>query len=442
MNFICVLKNTFRLAERALGKTFSGILAMVCVLSLVAAGTTQAQTATAAKSASSTEAMTQAPNKGGVAATGGRLGIVKEKPAAGRFVKIAGGYMVPYKAKIPGTDIEFEMMPIPGGKFTMGSPDDEDDRREDEGPQFTVSVEPFWMGKHEVTWLEYKRFMEMDHLFKVLDRKKVRKMLDVFDVDAVTAPSPLYKPEVTYAAGESDDQPAATMSQYAAKQYTKWLSRTADDFYRLPTEAEWEYACRAGTTTPFYFGEDDTDLEDHAWLANNSDEERHAVGQLKPNPWGLHDMYGNVAEWVLDAYNEDGYTHVEAGAELDVTKAFAKPEEVYGRVVRGGSFELEIEDCRSAARIGSEEEWKTEDPNFPQSPWWYTDMPGTGVGFRMMRPLTPPKTLEARDEFWKADVEEIEENARSRMESNGKGSLGKVDQQLVGEIDKLDDKDK
>lgn len=373
-------------------------------------------------------------------AAGERLGIVKEKPASGPFVEIEGGFMVPYTTTIPGTDIQFEMVPIPGGKFTMGSPEDEDDRRDDEGPQFTVKVAPFWMGKYEVTWKEYKRFMAMEKIYKTLDQKKIRKMLDKFDVDAVTAPSPLYEPTFTYSAGEGPDQPAATMSQYAAKQYTKWLSRMSEDFYRLPTEAEWEYACRAGTTTAFYFGDDSDELEEHAWLIDNSDEERHDVGQLKPNPWGLYDMYGNVAEWVLDHYNEEGYTHVEEGAEVDTEKAFAPPKEIYGRVVRGGSFELEVEDCRSAARLGSEEEWKLEDPNFPQSPWWYTDMPGTGVGFRLMRPLTPPATLEAMDKYWKADIEEIESNARNRMESNGKGSLGSVDKSLIDDIKKLSDK--
>ena len=89
------------------------------------------------------------------------LGIVKEKPTSGRFVEIEGGYMVPYTATIPGTEIQFEMIPVPGGKFMMGSPEDEDDRRDDEGPQFEVSVEPFWMGKHEVTWLEYKKYMQL-----------------------------------------------------------------------------------------------------------------------------------------------------------------------------------------------------------------------------------------------------------------------------------------
>ena len=91
-----------------------------------------------------------------------KLGVSSEQPAEGPFVKIDDGFMVPYKATIPGTNTTFEMIPVPGGTFTMGSPEDEEGRSQDEGPQFEVVVKPFWMGKHEVTWDEYKRFMDMD----------------------------------------------------------------------------------------------------------------------------------------------------------------------------------------------------------------------------------------------------------------------------------------
>ena len=138
--------------------------------------------------------------------------------------------MVPYTATIPGTKIQFEMIPIPGGKFLMGSPEDEEDRRDDEGPQYEVSVEPYWMGKYEVTWLEYKKYMQLDKVFKALNGKGLRKVDTDNEVDAVTAPSSLYDASFTYSAGEADDQPAATMTQFAAKQYTKWLSLMAGDF--------------------------------------------------------------------------------------------------------------------------------------------------------------------------------------------------------------------
>ena len=363
-----------------------------------------------------------------------RLGVAAEQPAAGPFVKIDGGFMVPYTATIPGTEIKYQMVPVPGGTFTMGSPEDEEGREECEGPQFEVVVKPFWMGKHEVTWGEYQRYMDMDFVFKELNRSKVRAKLEEFSVDAVTAPSELYDPDFTYSAGEESDQPAATVSQFAAKQYTKWLSVTSKDFYRLPYEAEWEYACRAGTKTAYSFGDDVDELEDHAWFVENSDEERHTIAEKKPNAFGLFDMHGNVAEWVLDAYNEKGYTHLKAGQKYTVEETFNKPKTVYSRVVRGGSWELDDVQCRSAARLASDEEWKTEDPNVPKSPWWFTDSPGLGVGFRLIRPLEVPKTLKAKNEFWKPDNEEIAENAAARIDGNGRGALGTVDEKLPAEM--------
>lgn len=366
------------------------------------------------------------------------VGIVAEQPAEGPFVKVDNGFMVPYTAKIPGSEIEFSMVPIAGGKFTMGSPDDEDDRGDNEGPQFEVTVEPFWMAKHEVTWAEYKKYMSMDEAFKQFREKGLRRVTAKNRVDGVTAPSSLYDPGFTYSAGDDDDQPAASMTQYAAKQYTKWLSLLTESFYRLPTEAEWEYACRAGTTTAYYFGDDADLLDDHAWHIDNSDDERKTVGSLKPNPWGLYDMYGNVAEWVLDEVVEEGYTHVEAGASVTAEKAFRKPTKVESRVIRGGSFELEVEFCRSASRIGSEDnEWKDEDPHFPKSPWWFTSSPGLGVGFRIMRPYKAPETRELRDEFWKADVKAIVLSSRKRIYEEGKGADGTVDPKLPGELKKF-----
>jgi len=362
------------------------------------------------------------------------LGIVKEKPSEKPFVEIEGGYMVPFTATIPGTEIKYKMIPIPGGKFKMGSPDDEEDRLDDEGPQFEVTVEPFWMGQYEVTWQEYKKYMNLYPEFQAVQRQGMRIVTADNKIDAVTAPSPLYEPTHTFAEGEADEEPAATMTQFAAKQYTKWLSKTSNDFYRLPTEAEWEYACRAGTTTAYYFGDDPDDLEDHGWFLDNADEARQEVGLFDPNPWGLYDMYGNVAEWVLDEYNEDGYTHVKEGASVTVEEAYRKPTKVFPRVVRGGSFELSPEECRSASRLGSEDEdWKYEDPNIPKSPWWYTDTPAKGVGFRLLRPLKAPKSEEEQNAFWKADFDSILENAKGRIKAKGLGAYGIVDEKLPQE---------
>ncbi len=357
-------------------------------------------------------------------------GIVKEKPSEGRFVDLGDGrFMVPYTAKIPGTDIEYSMEPIPGGTYTMGTEDGEDDTQ----PAFRVKVKPFWMSKFEMTWAEYWRYMQMDKALRALQEKGARVVTDENRIDAVTAPSALYDPSFTYEGGQEPEQCAATITQYAAKQYTKWLSLSTGEFFRLPYESEWEYACRAGTDTRFYFGDDESELEEHAWFESNAGEERHTVGELKPNPWGLHDMYGNASEWTLDQYSEEGYVQAKDMGDDDVLnpeKAYNKPVKLTSRVIRGGCFLNDAEACNSFARIASQsKEWRDSDPNRPRSPWWFTDEPATGVGFRLIRPLEIP-SREAREEFWKADLRSIDRDARNRIHENGRGTYGIIDEQL------------
>ena len=230
------------------------------------------------------------------------------KPAEGPSVEVDGGYMVPYTETIPGTEVTFEMVPIPGGEFLLGSPESENDRADDEGPQVRMKVEPFWIGKCEVKWDEYQvihgdvRCVQEVAIAGGVTRvtrtatpswQLVRahawdgKVEDEWDVDAVTSATPLYDASFTYAAGEEPNQPAVTMTQFAARQYTKWLSGITGHGYRLPTEAEWEYAARAGTTTAYSFGDDPAELGDYAWFDENADFQTHAVGEKKPNPWGL-----------------------------------------------------------------------------------------------------------------------------------------------------------
>jgi formylglycine-generating enzyme len=362
-------------------------------------------------------------------------GISTTKPIEGRFVETPQGFMVPYTMTIPGTDVTFEMVPIPGGVFRMGSPVDEKKRRENEGPTFEVEVSPFWMGKHEITWAEYKQFMRLYAIFKELQGRGERLVTEENRADAITAPTELYDPSFTFEKGENPRQPAVTMTQYAAKQYTKWLSAITRQQYRLPSEAEWEYACRAGTTTAYSFGDDPSQLDDYAWSYDNSDEKSHPVGQKLPNPWGLYDMHGNVAEWVLDELLPDGYQRFE-GKRVSAKEAIVWPQRTYPRVVRGGSWDDFPEACRSAARLGSDDpSWKSEDPNFPLSPWWFTSDPARGVGFRLVRPLDPlPREEMAK--FWEIDVEDIEFDVESRIEE-GRGALGLVDPDLPEAIEKL-----
>ena len=135
-----------------------------------------------------------------------RPGIAKEKPASGPAVKVAEGFMVPYTVTIPGTDISFEMVPVPGGKFLMGSPETEAERKKDEGPQVQVTVDPMWVAKTEVSWAQYKEFMSLYQTFKAFQQNGERKVgADI--TDAVTAPTPLYDPSYTFEYGEEPEQP-------------------------------------------------------------------------------------------------------------------------------------------------------------------------------------------------------------------------------------------
>ncbi len=375
------------------------------------------------------------------------LGIVKEKPKSGIFVKTKYGYMVPYKQPIPGTKLAVEMIPIPGGTFKMGSPEDAEEKYEDEMPQVSVTVPPFWMAKTEITWGQFDPYLGLHDIFKEFQSAGVRKVTKKNKLDAITVASSLYDPSFTYDAGADKETPAATMTQYTARQYTKWLSLTTKTFYRLPLEAEWEYACRAGSTTAWHFGDDSDELEEYAWFEDNSDDERQKVGTKKPNKFGLYDMHGNVAEWVLDEYDKKWYAKLKEkmkdGKPIPVAKTFRKPTKLYPRVIRGGSWELDADSARCAFRMQSDdEEWKNEDPNFPASPWWYTTEPSTGVGFRLFRPLETPKTREAKEAYWQSALKETRELAEERIDSEGRGARGLVDPGLFKAIEEFQKKRK
>ena len=364
------------------------------------------------------------------------IGLVKEKPTEGRYVETDRGFMVPYTRNIPGTKIEFSMEPIPGGKFLLGSPASEADRKDDEGPQIEVTIEPFWLGRYEVTWSEYKYFMSLYSVFKDFESQKIRPVNDETKIDAITAPTELYDPSFTFELGEDPQQPAVTMTQYAAKQYTKWLAAITGNRYRLPGEAEWEYACRAGATTAYHFGDDASKLDEYGWFYDNADEAPRKVGQKKPNSWGLYDMHGNVWEWCLDEYREDGYAALE-GKQQTGSSAIAWPTQEFPRVLRGGSWDDDATGCRTASKLASHDtDWKAQDPNLPLSPYWFTDDPARAVGFRVLRPLDElPKTEMAK--YWEADVEDITFGVQIRLEE-GRGAAGIVDEKLPAAIQSLE----
>jgi formylglycine-generating enzyme required for sulfatase activity len=291
--------------------------------------------------------------------------------------------MKPYTQKIPGAEVSFTMIPIPGGEFVMGTPEDEPARGEDEGPQRRVRVSPFWMGQFEVTWDEYRLFM----------LRASRGSSDGDDlVDAVTSPTPPYV-EMSFGMG-INGFPAISMTQHAANKYAEWLSAKTGQFYRLPTEAEWEYACRAGTTTAYSFGGKPEALKEYGWYWDNSDGRYHEVGKKKANPWSLYDMHGNVWEWTLDQY----LPRYELPGVADViSDPWVTATRVYPHVVRGGSWADDPEMARCGARRASDPSWKRQDPQLPKSIWYFTD--AQWLGLRLVRPLQVP-SAEKMYEYW------------------------------------------
>ena len=293
-----------------------------------------------------------------------------------------------YTETIPGTKISFDMVPIPAGTYLMGSPATEAKRGTDEGPQHKVIISPFWMEKCEVSWNEFELFM-YPGAKKAADAKEA--------ADAVTHPTTPYV-EMSFGMGKIGF-PAISMTQHAANTYCKWLSAKTGHFYRLPTEAEWEYACRAGTTTAYSFGDDESKLGDYAWFAGNSNGKYQMVGQKKPNPWDLYDMHGNVAEWTLDQYFVEGFGATSTNGVVDPWVKATKP---YPHAVRGGSWQDDPELLRSAARRGSDRSWKMQDPQLPKSIWYHTD--AQFLGFRIVRPVTVPSPEEL-GKYWSSGVE-------------------------------------
>lgn len=304
--------------------------------------------------------------------------------------------MKPYTNTIPGTGVTYVMVPIPGGEFLMGSPENEPGRKPDEGPQHRVKISPFWMGKFEVTWNEYELFMYPDDEKKLRSQYPTDPEVDKL-TDAITRPSKPYV-EMSFGMGK-DGYPAIAMTQHAANKYCQWLSAKTGHFYRLPTEAEWEYACRAGTTTAYFFGNDPSQLEDYAWTAKNSDFKYHKVGEKKPNPWGLHDILGNVLEFCLDQYDPDYY---KTCGEF-IVDPWNKATKPYPHSVRGGCWDDEDPALfRSAARRYSDRAWKATDPQLPKSIWYFSDV--QWCGFRIVRPLKVPPPEELA-KYWISGVE-------------------------------------
>jgi formylglycine-generating enzyme required for sulfatase activity len=231
-----------------------------------------------------------------------------------------------------------QMVIVPAGKFMMGSPNNEEDRGSDEGPRREVTIpRPFAVGKFEVTFAEWDA--------------------------CVSDGGCKHKPETEWGRG---NQPVMRVSWYdITGEYLPWLRKKTGKDYRLLTEAEWEYAALADTTTRFSFGVSESALGEYAWFISNSGIKTQAVGGKKPNRWGLHDVHGNVWEWVQDCYADSYKDAPRDGGAAETTQGCH-------RVLRGGSWSYIPWNLRAAGR----------DRDFPGDR-------SIDVGFRLSRTLNP-----------------------------------------------------
>ncbi len=294
-----------------------------------------------------------------------------------------------FTEKVPGTTLSFNMKAIPGGTFTMGSTQDEAFHLTDESPLRKVTVSPFYMAEFEVSWDEYLAFYA--------ETKTNEKTPDInsdvnTEIDAISGPTAPYgNPDQGWGKGR---QPAITMTWHAANIYCKWLSKKTGKKYRLPTEAEWEYACRAGTQTPYFFEGEPTKFSEKGFWRKFFDPDTEPISEyviyklnskgspkidnVKPNPFGLKNMAGNVAEFCSDWYSQSAYS--TTATEVANPKG---PDNGSEHVIRGGSFMDDASVLRSAARNFSyTDNWLRTDPQIPKSKWWYSDC--KFVGFRVV----------------------------------------------------------
>lgn len=230
-----------------------------------------------------------------------------------------------YSATVPGSAVSFDMAPVPASGREPG----------------------FWIGTREVTWAEYD-------VFRADTGAKVQRADDPPPgADAITRPTPAYADE-TFGYGK-EGMPALSITHHAAVGYARWLARRTGLPYRLPTEKEWERACRAG-------GDDEAAAQGRAWVRERAGERPHPVGTSGANGLGIFDLVGNVAEWV-----DDG------------------SPALYPQVAKGGAWTDPAATAGCGARRVSDPSWNERDPQNPQSIWWHTD--ATFVGFRLLRPF-------------------------------------------------------
>jgi sulfatase modifying factor 1 len=275
-----------------------------------------------------------------------------------------------------GEKISFDMVLVPAGNFQMGSPANEAGRKEDEGPRHEVRIDNFYLCTTETTIELFMAYYQETVSAKkdFITTQEQEKKTDN-EVDAITGPTPVYG-DMTM--GYDNQHPAMGMTWHNAMTFCRWLSKNTGKEYRLPTEAEWEYACRAGSTGAFGVANDPEKLKEYAWYEKTADSETNAVGKKKSNAWGLYDMLGNVREWVADFYSTDAYKQAAAKTPAVNPKG---PETGQVHVARGGDYSCPAEELRCAARAFEEKWWRSGDPQIPKSIWWLPEM--DIIGFRV-----------------------------------------------------------
>ena len=281
-----------------------------------------------------------------------------------------------YSEKIPNSDLSIEMIFIQGGEYSMGN----------KNSNVNTQISSFWMSKYEITWEIYNLFMEFDQSNKleyIIDG-------DTIKVDGISKPTTPYT-DMTFGMGY-EGFPAVNMTHFAASKFCKWLSLITGNYYRLPTEAEWEYACRSGTSSDYYYGDDISLIDEYSWNKNNSDNSYQRVGQKIPNKWGLHDMLGNVSEWVADSYDDNIFKSKKLKKD-----PFIFSESKYPKVYRGGSWNDEPSSLLTHKRFYSDNSLQKRDPQIPKSQWWNTDAPN--IGFRIVR-VNKDDSESRRNMFW------------------------------------------
>jgi formylglycine-generating enzyme required for sulfatase activity len=297
-----------------------------------------------------------------------------------------------YTEQIPGSDVTFNMIAVPGGTFNMGSAPREPFHKADESPVRNVTVSPFFMAEVEATWDQFWSFYAHTMSEGRTPPEDVYANNTNPLVDAIAGPTPPFGlPDQGWGGG---DRPAITMTHYAAETFCQWLSMQTGKKYRLPTEAEWEYAARGGTETPYFFKGSPKDfsnqgfmrkmfaartdsITDYVIYGNNSGNRTQEPTGVKANPFGLKNMLGNVMEYCADKYDPEAYGK---GGDSVIDPLVTEGEEW---VVRGGSYNSDASDVRAAARDYSKHElWLKTDPQQPKSIWWYSDI--RGIGFRVV----------------------------------------------------------